>query len=106
MLISKSYWTGAGESFRVWSLYSIDRTQALAGMDINVIVSDEQIPCRRCGPCGKLGDTALAGGRIVGLCRVRVGENENKKSSSTGRRMDAENIRHESGDSRGEFGAK
>jgi hypothetical protein len=81
----------AGESFRgLVVVFDVIGAQALAGvMDINVIVGDEQIALpalRALG--GKLGDTALSRGGtdLLGLCHVRVGENENKKEQVDGKK--------------------
>jgi hypothetical protein len=81
----------AGESFRgLVVVFDVIGAQALAGvMDINVIVGDEQIALPALWALGgKLGDAAFGRGRtdLLGLCRVRVGENENKKEQIDGKK--------------------
>src|SRR5882762_4178882 len=74
----------AGESFRgLVVVFDVIGTQALASvMDINVIVSDEEIALaalRAFG--GKLGDAAFGCGwtDLLGVCGSSVGEEESKK---------------------------
>src|SRR5882672_7381990 len=80
----------AGESFRsLVVVLDVIGTQALAGvMDINVIVSDEEIALaalRAFG--GKLGNTAFGRGwtDLLGLCGISVGEEESKKEQLHGK---------------------
>ena len=81
----------AGESFRgLVVVFDVIGTQALASvMDINVIVSDEEIALaalRALG--GKLGDTALGRGwtDLLGVCGSSVGEEESKKEQVDGKK--------------------